>query len=100
MSRGQVPVVKGDRVVASALGGIDAQLVADVGDVLGHTPAAADVMNACRYWGTTPSGVLLRILADAYPPPPEGSGLTQKTTHNSATTGAAHMKGRETRCRR
>lgn len=87
---GQVPVVQGDRAVASALGGIDAQLVADVGDVLGHTPGATDVMDAGRRWGTTPSGVLLRILERAYPPPPEGWGLT---THVQQ----APPRGRRTR---
>lgn len=96
--RGQVPVVKGDRVIASALGGIDAQLVADVGDVLGHTPAAADVMDAGRRWGTTPSGVLLRILERAYPPPREGWGLT---THvqQAPPRGRRTRRGKEQPCR-
>lgn len=76
MSRGQVPVTAWDHTVARALGGIDAQIVADVSDVLGHVPAYADVMDAGRYWGTTPTGTLLRILEDAYPPPHGGWGLT------------------------
>lgn len=93
MSRGQVSVVEGDRVVARALGGIDAQLVADVGDVLGRVPSYADIMDACRCWHTDANGTLLRILEDAYPPPPAGWGLTQTTTtHNGATTGMAHNR--------
>lgn len=99
MSRGQVQIDQGDRVVARALGGIDAQLVADVTDLLGHVPAYADVMDACRYWHTDATGTLLRILEDAYPPPPAGWGLTQTTTTHSAV-GTAHMKERKTRCRR
>lgn len=79
MSRGQVPVVQWDRDVSRALGIENAQLVADVSDVLGHTPSAGDVRYAQRLWGTTPEGVFLRILADAYPPPPEGWGLTTHT---------------------
>ena len=76
MSRGQVRVDEGARVVARALGGIDAQLVADVTDILGHVPAYADVMDAGRRWGTDATGVFLRILEDAYPPPRGGWGLT------------------------
>ena len=76
MSRGQVRVDEGDRVIARALGGIDAQLVADVGDVWGRVPAYADVMDACRSWGTDATGVLEQLIADSYPPPPEGWGLT------------------------
>lgn len=87
---GQVPVVQGDRAVASALGGIDAQLVADVGAVLGHTPAAADVTYAGRRWGTDATHTLLQILERAYPPPPEGWGLT---THVQQ----APPRGRRTR---
>ena len=100
MSRGQVRVDEGARVVARALGDIDAQLVADVTDTLGHTPAYEDVMYAGRRWGTDTTGTLLRILEDAYPPPPAGWGLTQTTTtHNGATTGVAHnRKGKS--CRR
>lgn len=79
MSRGQVRVDEGDRVIARALGGIDAQLVADVGDVWGRVPAYADVMDACHAWGTDATGVLLLLLEDSYPPPPEGWGLTTHT---------------------
>ena len=76
MSRGQVPVTAWDHTVARALGGIDAQLVADVGDVWGRVPAYADVMDACHAWGTDATGVLEQLIADSYPPPPEGWGLT------------------------
>ena len=79
MSRGQVPVTEGDRVVARALGGVDGQLVADVTDILGHTPAYEDVMYAGRRWGTDTTGTLLHILEDAYPPPHGGWGLTTHT---------------------
>lgn len=94
MSRGQVPVTSWDRDVSHALGGIDPQLVADVGDVWGRVPAYADVMDACRYWGTTPTGVLEQLIEDSYPPPPEGWGLTQTTTHNRATGVAHNRKGK------
>lgn len=76
MSRGQVPVAEGDRVVARALGVEDAQLVADVRSMLGRVPAYADVVDAGRYWGTTPTDTLLHIIEHAYPPPPEGLGMT------------------------
>lgn len=99
MSRGQVPITPRDRTVARRLGIEDAQLVADVVSVLGRSLDTGDVARARRLWGTDATGAFLRILRDAYPPPPEGLGLTQKTTHTSATTGAAHMKGRETKCR-
>ena len=76
MSRGQVQIDQGDRVVARALGGIDPQLVADVGDVWGRVPAYADVMDAGRRWGTDATHTLLQILERAYPAPPEGLGMT------------------------
>lgn len=76
---GQVPVVQWDRYVSRALGIEDAQLVADVSDVLGHTPSAGDVAAARRLWNTTSEGVFLRILEEAYPMPPEGWGLTTHT---------------------
>lgn len=76
---GQVPVTKWDRDVGHALGIEDAQLVADVADVLGHTPSAGDVAAARRLWGTDATGVFLRILKNSYPPPPEGWGLTTHT---------------------
>ncbi|QYN59876.1 hypothetical protein GYM67_01365 [Bifidobacterium asteroides] len=76
MSRGQVQVVQGDRVVARALGDIDPQLVADVRSMLGRVPAYADVVDAGRYWGTDATGTLLHIIEHAYPPPPEGLGMT------------------------
>lgn len=79
MSRGQVSVDEGARVIARALGGIDAQLVADVRSVLGRAPSYADVMDAGRRWGTDATGTFLRILEDAYPPPPEGLGLSSHT---------------------
>ena len=90
MSRGQVPVTAWDHTVARALGGIDAQLVADVSDVLGRVPAYADVMDAGRRWGTDATGTLLQILERSYPVPPEGSGLT---THVQARHhgGGAHI---------
>ena len=94
MSRGQVPVTAWDHTVARALGDIDAQLVADVGDVWGRVPAYADVMDACHAWGTDATGVLLLLLEDSYPPPPEGWGLTQTTTHNRATGVAHNRKGK------
>ena len=76
MSRGQAPVAEGDRVAARALGGIDAQLVADVRSMLGRVPAYADIMDAGRYWHTDATGTLLHIIEHAYPPPPEGLGMT------------------------
>lgn len=96
---GQVQITPRDRTVAKDLGIEDAQLVADVGDVLGHSLDTGDVAYARRLWGTDPTGAFLRILRDAYPPPPEGWGLTQTTTTHSAV-GTAHMKERKTRCRR
>lgn len=100
---GQVPVTALDRTVARALGVEDSQLVADTFAVLGHPLDVGDVRYAGRLWGTTPTGTLLRILEDAYPMPPAGWGLTQTTqttTHNGATTGAAHTKGKGTSCSR
>lgn len=93
---GQVRITAWDRTVARALGVEDGQLVADVSAVLGRPLDANDARHAGRLWGTTPTGTLLRILKDAYPPPPEGWGLTQTTTNNSATTGVAHnRKGKQ-----
>lgn len=76
---GQVPVVKGDRVIARALGVEDAQLVADVCDVLGRAPSYAEVKRACHSWGTDATGALLWMIEDSYPMPPEGWGLTTHT---------------------
>lgn len=76
MSRGQVQVTDWERRDGRALDGVDPQLVADVGAVLGHTPAYADVMETGHRWGTTPTGTLLQILERAYPmpPPPRAGG--------------------------
>lgn len=73
---GQVQITPRDRTVARDLGIKDAQLVADVGDVLGHAPAYADVTYAGRRWGTDATHTLLQILERAYPAPPEGLGMT------------------------
>lgn len=87
MSRGQVPVGQGDRVIARALGVEDPQLVADVVAVLGRAPSYADVMRACHSWGTDATGALLWMIEDAYDPmPPEGWGLTKHTAPRGRRT--------------